>query len=222
MARTADPALRAKLLRVARAVFAEKGFADTGMRDIAARADIAVGTIYLYFKTKEALANALCVESSARLNASVLQPLSQPDLRLGLAAAVEAAFDAYGDEKDILRLIYLNRALADTVPADVIEASDVLSQAFRELLERGVAAGQIRPYDDFALLTNILFNTFDQAALMHYVHGLGERAAYKRALTMFVHGALLVDQPAQAKPKPGRATPRNRKHKAIQPHGADL
>jgi AcrR family transcriptional regulator len=53
---------RAKLqaiLDAALDVFAEKGFADTRLEDVAARAGVAKGTIYLYVASKEALFEAL-------------------------------------------------------------------------------------------------------------------------------------------------------------------
>lgn len=48
-------------------LFAEKGFAATTMRDIAARADVSLGLTYRYFARKEDLAMALYSGMSARL-----------------------------------------------------------------------------------------------------------------------------------------------------------
>ena len=45
----------AELLEAALDVFAEKGFAAARMDDIAARAGVAKGTVYLYFPGKEAV-----------------------------------------------------------------------------------------------------------------------------------------------------------------------
>lgn len=45
----------AELIEAGLAEFAEKGFAATRMEDIATRADVVKGTIYLYFDSKEAL-----------------------------------------------------------------------------------------------------------------------------------------------------------------------
>lgn len=48
-----------EILEAALACFAEQGFAGTRMDDIAARAKITKGTIYLYFQSKEELFKAL-------------------------------------------------------------------------------------------------------------------------------------------------------------------
>lgn len=51
-----------EILEAALAVFAEKGFAAARMDDIAARARVSKGTIYLYFPSKEAVFKALVQE----------------------------------------------------------------------------------------------------------------------------------------------------------------
>jgi len=52
-----------EILEAALAVFAEKGFAATRMNDIAARAGVTKGTIYLYFPSKEEVFKSLVRES---------------------------------------------------------------------------------------------------------------------------------------------------------------
>lgn len=47
-----------ELVAAALEVFAEKGFATTRLDDVAARAGVSKGTVYLYFKNKEALFKA--------------------------------------------------------------------------------------------------------------------------------------------------------------------
>jgi len=53
-----------EILEAALTVFAEKGFAAARMDDIAARAGVTKGTIYLYFNGKEALFKALLQETA--------------------------------------------------------------------------------------------------------------------------------------------------------------
>jgi AcrR family transcriptional regulator len=54
---------RDRILRAARKLFVSKGFDETTTRDIAARAGIAVGTLFNYFPSKEALGMAMVVEA---------------------------------------------------------------------------------------------------------------------------------------------------------------
>src|SRR5437773_12079041 len=52
-----------EILEAALSVFAEKGFAATRMDDIAQRAGVTKGTIYLYFNSKEEVFKSLVRES---------------------------------------------------------------------------------------------------------------------------------------------------------------
>ncbi|MEJ0042361.1 MAG: TetR/AcrR family transcriptional regulator [Rhizomicrobium sp.] len=52
-----------EILEAALSVFAEKGFAAARMDDIAARAGVTKGTIYLYFESKDAVFKSLVRES---------------------------------------------------------------------------------------------------------------------------------------------------------------
>jgi AcrR family transcriptional regulator len=48
-----------ELIAAAQEIFVEKGFAATRLDDVAARAGVSKGTVYLYFKNKEALFKAV-------------------------------------------------------------------------------------------------------------------------------------------------------------------
>src|SRR5437868_6959113 len=75
-----------EILEAALVVFAEKGFAAARMEDIAARARVSKGTIYLYFESKEAVFRALVRE--------MLAPR--------LAQAAEMAREHHGSVADLL------------------------------------------------------------------------------------------------------------------------
>ena len=55
MARKADPNRRQDIIRAASRVFARKGYASTRIIDVAETASVGKGTIYEYFRSKEAL-----------------------------------------------------------------------------------------------------------------------------------------------------------------------
>jgi len=78
-----------EILDAALACFAEKGFAATRMDDIADRAGVTKGTIYLYFQNKEAVFKALVRES---IGTQIGQVLEQAE-----------AFQ--GPARDLLRMV---------------------------------------------------------------------------------------------------------------------
>src|SRR5262249_10042243 len=69
----------AEILSAALDCFAERGFTATRMEDVAARAGVTKGTVYLYFKTKEELFKEL-VRSELLPNLERLEGAASADL----------------------------------------------------------------------------------------------------------------------------------------------
>ncbi len=99
---------RTAILAAALEEFAARGFAATRLDDVARRAGVAKGTIYLYFRDKEALFQELV--------RTMLSPLvgaieAAPLRELPIRAVVEMIFDVFVNEiyathrKDVIRLI---------------------------------------------------------------------------------------------------------------------
>ena len=81
------PAKRASLLRSALDLFVERGFEATSVPQVARRARVATGTIYLHFRSKDDLVNALLVHLRTRITAQLQAALAS-------AEGVRAQFDA--------------------------------------------------------------------------------------------------------------------------------
>lgn len=61
--------MREKILRSARKVIANKGFHSAGIKEIAEKAGIAQGTLYLYFKNKEDLYIEFLLDLAGKIDA---------------------------------------------------------------------------------------------------------------------------------------------------------
>ena len=91
---------RQELLDTAMAVFAEKGYETTTMRDIARAAGVAAGLCYHYFQNKETLYRAAVEQYAARCAAPFLAVFRRTDLPLPQAmeqaeAAWRETLEAY-------------------------------------------------------------------------------------------------------------------------------
>ena len=62
---------RAAIIVAARAVFAERGYGSTTIRDVIRRTNLASGTFYNYFPDKESLFRAVLEETAAKIRARV-------------------------------------------------------------------------------------------------------------------------------------------------------
>jgi len=139
-----------EILEAALSVFAEKGFAAARMEEIAGRARVSKGTIYLYFDSKEAVFRALVREmlvprlnqaagiardhhgSVALLLAQILRTLGQfisTSDRVVLPKIVIAEAGNFPDLARIYREEAVERGL----------------QLFGSMIEAGIARGEFRP-----------------------------------------------------------------------------
>ena len=84
-------ATRRRILDVAKRLFAEQGFEATTTRDIASAAQIASGTLFNYFATKEAIVECLASEAVAVAAADFADSSRDESLREG-ASLEEALF----------------------------------------------------------------------------------------------------------------------------------
>src|SRR5215204_1451942 len=97
------------ILEAALEVFAESGFAQARLDDVAARAGVAKGTIYLYFPSKQALFEALIRTGIAAPIKALSAQVAALDLPF--EAVVRALFERMSQQilatrrKEILRLV---------------------------------------------------------------------------------------------------------------------
>jgi AcrR family transcriptional regulator len=146
--KTARPS---EILSAALASFAERGFAATRLDDVAARAGVTKGTLYLYFRNKEELFEAVVrqelvptiewaeamVAKSTAPSMVMLEQLAELFTRIigsRLSAIPKLVLTEAGNFPDLARF-YLE---------EVVGRGQAL---FRRVLERGVARGEFRPLD---------------------------------------------------------------------------
>ena len=139
----------AEILDAALAVFAEKGYAATRMDDIAQRAGVTKGTIYLYFESKDAVFRSLVQESIGATIADVTAAAasfegSAADL-LQMVLRGIGAF-ARTDDRVVLPKVMIAEAgnfpsLAEFYRREVIDRGLGL---LTSIIARGIARGEFR------------------------------------------------------------------------------
>lgn len=137
------------ILDAARQVFAERGYHGSTMRDIAAAAGVATGTLYLYFPSKEALYEALL----GRLTQMVLSAIvaargGRPDVLSKLEASISAAVTVFSANADLARIVLVQAASADPNFEDrLTQVHRTLAGFVRQDLDEAIAAGRLAPLD---------------------------------------------------------------------------
>src|SRR5438067_9463876 len=140
-------ARREAILAAALDEFAAQGFAATRLDDVARRAGVAKGTIYLHFRDKEALFQDL-VRSVLSPLVGMLETIAQTDAPLRVLA--ERIVDVFVDEiystrrKDVIRLIITEGPrfpkLAEFYYREVLSR---VIRAMRGLLRHAIDRGEL-------------------------------------------------------------------------------
>jgi AcrR family transcriptional regulator len=140
-------ARRDAILDAALDEFSARGFAATRLDDVAKRADVAKGTIYLHFKDKESLFQEL-IRSKMAPVVGTLEATFAADLPLRLV--IDKAIDVFVREvygshrKDLIRLIISEGprfpALAELYYREVLSR---ILKSVRGLLRRALERGEL-------------------------------------------------------------------------------
>lgn len=95
-----------RILDAARLEFGERGFADSSVSSITGRAEVALGTFYTYFDSKEALFAALVSDMSERVRVAVAPALDgATDALDGERRALAAYLCFVADHREVYRII---------------------------------------------------------------------------------------------------------------------
>ncbi|BCP52885.1 TetR family transcriptional regulator [Kaistia sp. 32K] len=169
---------RAALIAAARALFVDKGYAETATPEIVAAAGITRGALYHHFRDKRDLFRAVAEEEARAVVVGI--EASTPEV-----------------EKPLDALLAGSRAYLDAMAAPgrtrllLIEAPAVLGLAETRALDEAHAARTLREglaalgvAEEAEALGDLLSAAFDRAALA--LDAGGDRAAYEAALSLLI------------------------------------
>lgn len=136
-----------RIVEAGRKLFARQGFHATGMRDIAKLANVSIGSLYHYFRSKDELFLAVVrkafEERLVQARELMRQGLPAPEI---LRQVLTVYFAGFAKEPETAQL--LSRVWAPEDPALWRKLSALLeeyAQAIAAILEEAIRAGAIRP-----------------------------------------------------------------------------
>lgn len=187
---------RNAILVAAEAVFAERGFHGARIQDIAARARIAVGTVYNHFAQKDDVLSALLEERTDGLLRQLRARSDDPTRFPGRLEARVARVLVYVERHRAFFAIANEHGLFAGVaaPGARSAARNVrqvvrFRSVFRSLIREGIAAGDLEPLDAEAL-TRFLGGTMRAFVLSSLDRKETDvRAQAATTVDLFLHGA---------------------------------
>lgn len=154
-----------RILDAAVCVIAEKGFFQARVAEIAERAGVADGTIYLYFKSKEQILMAAIDSAFAtffeRARSEVKDPSLPPNQRLRRLCQLH--LETLGSNRNVALVFQTElrqsaRFLAQFSHTSLVEYFDLI----RAIIREGQATGQFRPDISDKIAANCFFGAIDE------------------------------------------------------------
>ena len=140
---------RAMIVEAARGVIAQRGAGATGLRDIAAAADVSVGTVTYHFGSVAEILNEVVVLETERFYGAIVAAVdAEPDVVTGLRMLVEPLFGDTVEVREHWRIwsdYWTAVVRRPEVAAEYAERIRVWEACLVRLVRRGTAAGVFTP-----------------------------------------------------------------------------
>ena len=160
---------RDRILRAAVKIFSRNGFFNSKVSEIARAAEVADGTIYLYFKNKDDLLISLFEEKMGEVVADVRRRIAVGGNALEkLRIFIENHMDLLERESGLVEVIQVElrqstKFLKDYTPVKFFEYLDVIS----DILEEGKRQGVIRPDLNVSVARRAIFGALDDLSVTY-------------------------------------------------------
>jgi AcrR family transcriptional regulator len=132
-------------------LFAQRGYHDTGVADIAATLHMSHGTFYRYFESKRAILDAVVdtlaerIQPALEVGAAVGEPRTAAEYEAHLRSTAAALLSVLAEEPRFARvLLFEATGVDDSLRARVFALVDGLRDAAARQLQAGVDAGVVR------------------------------------------------------------------------------
>jgi len=157
------------ILAAARAVFCERGYAEAGVAEIAARAQVVEGTLYKYFDSKRVLLERVLEGWYEGLLADYARHL--PGIRgtrARLRYVIWRHLRTVRDDTPLARLVFLEVRAHDDYPGSALHA---LNRRYTGLLgsvlTEGVAAGELRADVPARVVRDMVYGGLEHLSWRH-------------------------------------------------------
>jgi TetR/AcrR family transcriptional regulator, cholesterol catabolism regulator len=194
-AMNADPVgntRRAELLQIAAGLFADKGFKNTTVRDIADASGILSGSLYHHFDSKESMVDEILSTFQAELFGKYDEILaSDDDARTKLEKAVRVSFEAIDNHRHEVAIFQNEADHLGTFErfGYLAERNEQSRQVWMRLLTEGVDSGALRSDLDVELVYRFIRDTVWVAVRWYRPGGaLTHEAVADQYLTILLDG----------------------------------
>jgi TetR/AcrR family fatty acid metabolism transcriptional regulator len=155
---------REAILRAAIKVFAEKGYFNSKVADIAKEAGIADGTVYLYFKSKDEILHSFfdrAMEDFIAEGKKQLAEIQKPEEKLRRIAQLH--LERLGSDRELAIVFQVElrgstKFMQEFSAAGFAEYLDIIRETISDGQQQGVFRGDLKP----VVVAKILYGALDE------------------------------------------------------------
>lgn len=154
-----------RILEAAQKCFVRSGFQGASMQQICAEAGMSPGALYRYFRSKEAIIEAICAADRAEDVKLFSRVLQNPNVVDGVVEGAMAHMRHMHETNaaPLFAEIYAESMRNDVVGVTCLENMELVQEMFHGYLARAVERGEINPVVEL----NVLLPT-----VMAFAHGM--------------------------------------------------
>jgi AcrR family transcriptional regulator len=184
------PTRREQIEDVASALFSDRGYRATSMRDIARELDLQGGSLYAHIPSKEAVLASI-VERAAERFHQAIQPIAQgPGSAAGrLRRMIDAHVRVVASSPQRAHVFLFEWvSLGEERREAVSRSRDAYEEQFTTVIAEGIASGELA-HDDARLAAVFLLSAMNALAHWYRPDGpLGPEAIAEQYADLFLHG----------------------------------
>ncbi|MEI6608962.1 MAG: TetR/AcrR family transcriptional regulator [Deltaproteobacteria bacterium] len=176
---------RSAILKAARKLFFDRGFKNVTVDNIAAKAEVSKGSVYLYFKSKEEIYTQILINDSITSFRDLENKFSAKDAPAAelLLAFADSYIDYFLNENELFRILMTfmlhadDMILTDEQNAQLLQSTNDNIKFVSEILQKGVDAGEFSPILNIKQAQNAIWGLLNGIISLFLFMGKPERRA---------------------------------------------
>jgi len=187
------------IYRAAMDLFAEKGYFNVTMSEIAERAEFSIGTLYKFFESKDSIYDCIILDNANMIIGKLIGTIDGiDDPRSAIKAYIRGSAEGFSEAVTVMRLFLSQyeglagprrKVVQEKIGSKVLE----LESGLQEVIRRGIREGVFREMDPVFLATGLM-----GLIKGYFTRTMGEReeavteADVENLYDLFMNGASLA------------------------------
>lgn len=203
---TRAAATRAEILAAAARLFAEKGYTDCNLRELAERVGMKPGSFYYHFRSKEEILDALLDTSIQLISDAVRGAVAAADPEASVLSRLEAAMRAHittflteADNSTAVMRVW--EYLPPILKRRKRESRRAYAQIWYDLMEQGIREGVVRDDIELRVLVPFVLTGMNRAIEWFQPGRMSIAEVCDAAVRINLEGGILRPGTARAAPR---------------------